>query len=176
MSDRTILILGAGPGIGRCVASIFARKRYNNVVLIARRAEMLAIEKKAVEAAIGSRANVKAYAVDTTNTVDLIAALDDADATFGKPEVVFYNAARVMPSEFFVHSVEDIEYDLKVSCISFRPQTAPYPFPKLAGPSPNPAFPASRSLSAHCTSSRSGTSRTLSSWPRRTRRRSPRSL
>lgn len=115
MTDRTILVLGAGPGIGRYVTSLFASKRYNNVVLIARRAESLRLEKKAVEAAVGNRANVKTYAVDTSNTADLVKALDDADKTFGKPEVVFYNAARVLPSEFFVHPVEDIEYDLKVS-------------------------------------------------------------
>lgn len=108
-------MLGAGPGIGRYVTSLFASKRYNNVVLIARRAESLRLEKKAVEAAVGNRANVKTYAVDTSNTADLVKALDDADKTFGKPEVVFYNAARVLPSEFFVHPVEDIEYDLKVS-------------------------------------------------------------
>lgn len=127
MSDKTILVLGAGPGIGRCVTSLFASKRYNNVVLIARRAEQLHIEKKAVEAAVGNRVNVKTYAVDTSKTEDLFGALDDADAAFGKPEVVFYNAARVLPSPFFVHPVEDIEYDLKAS-------SSPSPSAHLAMP------------------------------------------
>ncbi|KAK0702177.1 hypothetical protein B0H67DRAFT_500336 [Lasiosphaeris hirsuta] len=115
MSNRTILVLGAGPGIGRNVTSLFASKRYNNVVLIARRADSLEVEKKAVEEAVGSRVTVKTYAVDTTNTEDLLGALDDADAAFGKPEVVFYNAARVLPSELFAHPVEDIEYDLRIN-------------------------------------------------------------
>lgn len=118
MSGKTILVLGAGPGIGRCVASLFASKRYNNVVLVARRADQLAVEKRAVEQAVSRQVNVKTYAVDTTNTEELLEALDDADAAFGQPEVVFYNAARVIPSEFFVHPVEDIEYDLKVSVSS----------------------------------------------------------
>ncbi|KAK4120432.1 NAD(P)-binding protein [Parathielavia appendiculata] len=114
--DRTILVLGAGPGIGRCVASLFASKRYKNVVLIARRAANLLVEKKAVETIVGhGRVNVRTYAVDTTRTEELFKALDDADAAFGKPEVVFYNAARVRPSTFFAHPVEDIEYDLKIT-------------------------------------------------------------
>jgi NAD(P)-dependent dehydrogenase (short-subunit alcohol dehydrogenase family) len=114
MSDKTILVLGAGPGIGRSVTSLFASRRYNNVVLIARRAGQLAVEKRAVQDAVGRRVNIKTYAVDTAKTEDLLQALDDADAAFGKPEVIFYNAARVLPSAIVDHPVEDIEYDLKV--------------------------------------------------------------
>jgi len=115
MSDKTILVLGAGPGIGRSVTSLFASRRYNNVVLIARRAGQLAVEKRAVQDAVGRRVNIKTYAVDTAKTEDLLQALDDADAAFGKPEVVFYNAARVLPSAIVDHPVEDIEYDLKIN-------------------------------------------------------------
>lgn len=114
MSDKTILVLGAGPGIGRAVASLFAAKRHHNVVLVARRAEQLEVEKNALEEAAGSQVKVKTYALDLTKTDDLTTALDNADAVFGKPEVVFFNAARVLPSAFFTHPVEDIEYDLKV--------------------------------------------------------------
>ncbi|KAK4166958.1 hypothetical protein QBC43DRAFT_11679 [Cladorrhinum sp. PSN259] len=115
MSDKSILVLGAGPGIGRSVASLFASKRYNNVVLVARRAEQLEVEKKAIEEAVGSQAKVKTYALDITKIDDLTKALEDADAAFGMPEVVFYNAARVLPSAFFTHPVEEIEYDFKIN-------------------------------------------------------------
>ncbi|KAK3988823.1 hypothetical protein QBC44DRAFT_97113 [Cladorrhinum sp. PSN332] len=115
MSDKTILVLGAGPGIGRSVASLFGSKRYSTVVLVARRHEGLEVEKKAIEEATGPQVQVATYAVDITKTDDLIKALDDADAHFGKPEVVFYNAARVLPSAFFTHPVEDIEYDFKIN-------------------------------------------------------------
>jgi len=111
--DRTLLVLGSGPGIGRSVTTQFASNRYNKVVLIARRADQLTTEKRAIEAAVPS-VKVKTYAVDLTDAKALTAALDDADATFGRPETVFYNAARVLPSELFAHPVEDIEYDLKV--------------------------------------------------------------
>ncbi|KAK0658490.1 hypothetical protein QBC41DRAFT_55667 [Cercophora samala] len=112
---RTLLVLGSGPGIGRSVATLFASKRYNNVVLIARRAEQLEDEKKAVLKTVGSQINVRTYAADVTHTHSLLQALDDADAAFGKPEVVFYNAARVLPSALLTHPVEDVEYDFKIN-------------------------------------------------------------
>ncbi|KAK0631238.1 hypothetical protein B0T14DRAFT_400349, partial [Immersiella caudata] len=111
--SRTLLVLGSGPGIGRSVTTLFASRRYGKVVLIARRAGQLKIEKEVVESISGVQ--VGTYAVDLTDTKALLAALDDADATYGKPEAIFYNAARVLPSAFFDHPVEDIEYDLKIN-------------------------------------------------------------
>jgi len=114
--DRTLLVLGSGPGIGRSVSTLFASRRYGKVVLIARRAEQLQAEKERLEKVPG--VTVGTYAVDLTDTEALLAALDDADAVYGKPEAVFFNAARVQLSAFFEHPVEDIEYDLKVrSCL-----------------------------------------------------------
>ncbi|EAQ90291.1 hypothetical protein CHGG_02226 [Chaetomium globosum CBS 148.51] len=112
--SKTLLVVGSGPGIGRAVATLFASKRYTNVVLLARRTESLATEKAAVEAS-SPGANVKVYAVDVTDPVAVAKALDDADAAVGKPECVFFNAARVLPSAFFEHDVKEIEYDLKIN-------------------------------------------------------------
>ncbi len=114
MTSKTLLVVGSGPGIGRAVATLFASKGYHNVVLIARRSDSLASEKAAVEEAVGSQVNVRTYPVDITDPEALTKALDDADAAFGKPECVFFNAARVLPSAFFEHDVKEIEYDLKV--------------------------------------------------------------
>ncbi len=114
MAGKTLIVIGSGPGIGRAVTALFAAKRYNNVVLIARRADSLAAEKTALEQAIGAPINVKTYAVDITDSAAVGTALDDADAAFGKPECVFFNAARVLPSAFFDHDVKEIEYDFKV--------------------------------------------------------------
>lgn len=118
---RTLLVVGSGPGIGRAVTVLFTTKRYNNVVLVARRADSLAAEKAAVEQAVGPQINVKTYAVDITDLAALGTALDDADASFGKPECVFFNAARVLPSAFFEHDVKEIEYDHKVRICPFTP-------------------------------------------------------
>lgn len=114
-TNKTLLVVGAGPGIGRAVTTLFAAKRYNNVVLVARRADSLESEKAAVEQAVGSQVNIRTYAVDITDSAALGTVLDDADAALGKPECVFFNAARVLPSAFFEHPVAEIEYDLKIT-------------------------------------------------------------
>lgn len=113
-SNKTLVVIGAGPGIGRSVTSLFASKRYSNVALIARRAEQLEIETKALEEAVGTQVRIKTYTVDVIDTDALAKALDDSDATLGKPECVFYNAARVLPSQLLSHDVKEIEYDFKV--------------------------------------------------------------
>jgi NAD(P)-dependent dehydrogenase (short-subunit alcohol dehydrogenase family) len=113
-THKTLLVVGSGPGIGRAVTALFAAKRYNNVVLLARRTDSLVSEKAAVEQAIGTQVNIKTYPVDITDPAALDSALDDADAALGKPECVFFNAARVLPSAFFEHPLTEIEYDLKV--------------------------------------------------------------
>ncbi|KAG7285918.1 hypothetical protein NEMBOFW57_008214 [Staphylotrichum longicolle] len=115
MPHKTLLVVGSGPGISRAVTSVFAAKRYDNVVLLARRTDSLESEKAAVEQAIGKQVNIKTYAVDITNVAALATALDDADAAFGKPECIFFNAARVLPSAFFEHPVTEIEYDFKIT-------------------------------------------------------------
>jgi NAD(P)-dependent dehydrogenase (short-subunit alcohol dehydrogenase family) len=121
MSSKTLLIIGSGPGISRSVASLFASKRFKNVGLIARRAESLAAEKAALEEAVGGNVKVGTYAVDITDAEGLEEALDQAEAELGKPEVVFFNAARVIPSAFFEHDVKEIEYDLKVCPLGSEP-------------------------------------------------------
>jgi NAD(P)-dependent dehydrogenase (short-subunit alcohol dehydrogenase family) len=115
-SNKTLLVIGSGPGIGRAVTTLFASKGgYNNIALIARRTESLATEQAAVEEAVGPQVTVKTYAIDVTDSEALLRAVADADAALGKPNCVFFNAARVVPSAFFEHDVKEIEYDLKVS-------------------------------------------------------------
>lgn len=112
-TNQTLLVIGAGPQIGRSVVTLFASKRYSNVALIARREEQLQIEKKAVEEAAPS-ATVKTYTADITDPETFSKVLDQADADLGKPSCVFFNAARVQMSEMLVHDVKEMEYDFKV--------------------------------------------------------------
>ena len=113
-SSNSLFVVGSGPGIGRAVTTLFATKRYSKIALFARRAEQLTIEKKAVEDAVGSGVQIDTYAVDVVDSDALSKALDRAESALGKPEVVFYNAARVLPSQLLSHEVKDIEYDFKV--------------------------------------------------------------
>lgn len=112
---KTLIVIGVGPGNGRAVATLFAKKRYSNVALIARRPEQLEVEQRAIEAAVGAGVSVKTYALDVTDNDALSKALSDIEVQLGKPECVFYNAARVLPSDLLTHDVKDIEYDFKVS-------------------------------------------------------------
>lgn len=112
-SDRTLLVIGSGPGIGRSVTTLFSSKRYNKVALIARRPEQLAVEKSLLEEA-APNVVVKTYALDISDPDALLKALNDSEADLGKPETVFFNAARVVPSQLLAHKTEDMEYDFKV--------------------------------------------------------------
>lgn len=114
-NSKTFIVIGSGPGNGRAVTTLFAKKRYNNVALIARRPEQLKLDKKAIEEAVGDGVTVKTYAVDVVDSDALLKVLDEIDAQLGKPECIFYNAARVLPSRLLTHDVKDIEYDFKVS-------------------------------------------------------------
>lgn len=113
-ASRTIVVIGAGPGIGRSVTSLFASNRYNKIALLARRDEQLQLEKAAVEAAVRHPITVKTYVVDVSDGDALVSAMDKIDADLGQPEVIFYNAARVLFSNFFEHPVKEIEHDFKV--------------------------------------------------------------
>lgn len=112
--NKTLLVIGAGPGIGRSVTTLFASKAYANVALFARSADGLVSEKKAVEESVGANVKVKTYQVDVADPEALRKALEESDADFGKPDCVFYNAARVQPSELLTHDLKEIEYDFKV--------------------------------------------------------------
>ncbi|KAF2109446.1 hypothetical protein BDV96DRAFT_502560 [Lophiotrema nucula] len=114
-SSNTLFVIGSGPGIGRSVTTLFATKRYSKIALIARRAEQLSVEQKAVEDVVGSEVQIKTYAVDVVDSEALLKALDDAESALGRPECVFYNAARVLPSQLLSHEVKDIEYDFKIN-------------------------------------------------------------
>ncbi|KAI0512576.1 NAD(P)-binding protein [Xylaria bambusicola] len=145
-TDRHLVLIGVGPGIGRSVACLFASKRYNKVTLIARRAEQLKIEQAQIEAATekSHSVTVKTYAVDISDHTALTTTLIDAEASLGKPECVYFNAARVIPSQLLTHDVKDVEYDFKLT-VSALYVTAQWAMPLLldlakVDPSAQPAF------------------------------------
>ncbi|OAG41891.1 hypothetical protein AYO21_03894 [Fonsecaea monophora] len=97
MSDnKLIVILGSGPGIGASTGAIFASKGFN-VALLSRNVERLSQDAARVQAA-NPGVTVKAYPVDVGDHNALALVLAKVHADLGPPEVVYYNAARVMPS------------------------------------------------------------------------------
>lgn len=87
------VVIGVGPGIGRAVALRFAREGLP-VAVIARSAATV----DAVAADLApSGGPVVALTADVTDEAALRAALDEAAAALGPPDVVVYNAALIQP-------------------------------------------------------------------------------
>jgi len=122
VSDRLIVVLGSGPGIGIGVASLFASRGFSRVALLSRNAERLQTDAKSVLGAVnGSEShsvNVKTYSVDLADSKALERALGQIESDLGVPEVVVYNASHLTTSKFFNYTEEEINEDLKVSTTS----------------------------------------------------------
>ena len=119
-TDRLLLVIGSGPGIGNATASLFAQKRFNKIALIARNATRLQDDKAAVEAAardVNREVEVRTWSLDVSDIPKLKQALSETEQ-FGHIEAVFFNAARVIDSAFFSHPESEIRYDFEVSCLS----------------------------------------------------------
>ncbi|MFB7358188.1 SDR family NAD(P)-dependent oxidoreductase [Streptomyces gardneri] len=87
----TAVVVGAGPGIGKAVASRFAREGYS-VAVIARRKET--VEQVAAE--IGrDGGRVLALTADSTDEAGLRAALDTVGKELGPVDAAVYNAALI---------------------------------------------------------------------------------
>jgi short-subunit dehydrogenase len=113
-TNSVLLVIGSGPGIGNHVASLFAKRKFNKVALIARNQERLQQGKKVVETAAGRPIEVRTWSVDISKVEKLKAVLPEIQQ-LGQLECVFFNAARVIPSQFFAHSEDEIRMDLEVS-------------------------------------------------------------
>ncbi|KAF9892058.1 hypothetical protein FE257_002464 [Aspergillus nanangensis] len=131
-SERTLLLIGSGPGIGGSVASLFAQRYFDRVALFARTASQLQKDREAVlsAAATASRpVDVQTWQVDIANPELFKNALREVEL-WGTLECVYFNAARVEGSLFFDFPIDGIEYDLKVSVIALY-IAAEWAFPLL---------------------------------------------
>lgn len=88
LSNRVVFITGASSGIGKQLAGTLARNGAK-VVLAARRTELLADVKAAIEAEGGTAVAVP---MDVTDEASTIAAFDAAEAAFGSVDSVIANA------------------------------------------------------------------------------------
>jgi NAD(P)-dependent dehydrogenase (short-subunit alcohol dehydrogenase family) len=88
-----VVVVGAGPMIGTAVTRRFARQG-RPVTVIARSPGTV---KEAVETVLGEMggASVRGLAADVTDDAAITAALEDAVAADGVPDVVVYNAAMI---------------------------------------------------------------------------------
>ena len=95
MEKKTIVVIGAGPGLGNAVAARFGREGYR-AALVARRAD-------ALEGYVANMAQAgieaKGYAADVCDIEALDAAIAAIQADFGDPDVVVYNVGITSPDE-----------------------------------------------------------------------------
>ncbi len=91
--DVVVLITGGGTGLGRAVATEFARLGAD-IVIASRKPDHLEAGTEAMEA-VGAR--VRAVACDIREPDQVAAAFDDATEAFGLPGVLINNAAANFP-------------------------------------------------------------------------------
>ncbi len=92
-ADQTVFVTGAGTGLGKAIASEFARLGAN-IVIASRKSEHL----EAGAAAIGEiGAEVHTVTCDIREPDQIAAAFDSAEAAFGMPSVLVNNAAANFP-------------------------------------------------------------------------------
>ncbi|MEV4515765.1 SDR family NAD(P)-dependent oxidoreductase [Dactylosporangium sp. NPDC049525] len=87
--SKSIVVLGAGPGLGQAVAHRYAREGYS-VVLVARRKEPL---DQLAEQLAGDGARVHAIVADLADTDAIPALADRIRATTGDPDVLYYGVS-----------------------------------------------------------------------------------
>ena len=93
MSKKTIVVVGAGQGLGNHVAEKFAKENFR-VVLVARRNEALAEYKQEFEA---KGIEVSSVACDATDAGSVKAAFEKIHAEVGTPDVLVYNVGITTP-------------------------------------------------------------------------------
>ena len=95
MDKKTIVVVGAGQGLGNHVAKRFGREGFR-VILMARNQQAL----KGYELEFAAEGiEVYTHAVDATKPETLTEALHWVKSTFGAPEVMVYNVGITMPDE-----------------------------------------------------------------------------
>ncbi|MGI0525884.1 SDR family NAD(P)-dependent oxidoreductase [Rhizobium giardinii] len=107
---NSIMIIGAGPGIGQAVAEKFGREGWH-VVLTARNADRLA-DLSATLSRQGL--NVSAVQGDATDPVALRKAIAEGDIT-GRLTAVLFNAAVVREQDLFSMSDDEVTDDLAIN-------------------------------------------------------------
>ncbi|KAF2490448.1 NAD(P)-binding protein [Lophium mytilinum] len=129
--QRTVLVIGSGPGIGNHVGATFAAQGFNRVILLARNAERIKKDKKDVESKSGrSGISVETIQADISNKAALKDALNQVEKVGGNIECVFFNAARILPAEILSEPVDTIEEDVNTTIIALY-QVAQWAIPRL---------------------------------------------
>jgi short-subunit dehydrogenase len=113
---RTLIVFGAGPGIGDTVASEFASNGIDHIVLLARNTQRLQNEDAPLVSKANFSVKVDTLRIDLADTGSIPGVLKELDSlTKGEDvEVIFFNAARIRADNVLGFSAEEIDEDFKV--------------------------------------------------------------
>src|SRR3954469_9205485 len=106
---KTLLVAGAGPGLGKSVAKRFAREGYT-VALAARNAERLS--------ALAVEINASAFPADLTNESEVANLFQQVEKRLGTIEAVAFIAATRVQGPFAELAAADFEKVWRQSCLS----------------------------------------------------------
>jgi NAD(P)-dependent dehydrogenase (short-subunit alcohol dehydrogenase family) len=115
-SKGTAIVIGVGPGLGLSLARTFAEDGHP-VAMIARRKDRLDADAAALTAA-GHR--VAGFAADAGNPAGLDAAISEAVAELGAPDVLLYNAGVVVPDTPSQLSADEFSQRLAVNVVGAK--------------------------------------------------------
>ncbi|KAK3670044.1 hypothetical protein LTR78_010075 [Recurvomyces mirabilis] len=112
---NVLVVLGSGPGIGLATAKLFSKNRaFAKIAMVSRNPERLAQEAEEVKAAGGGNVEVTAYPTDLGNIAQLRKTLAQIEQ-LGPVGTIFYNAARINPTEVLSTSVDELEEDFRIT-------------------------------------------------------------
>lgn len=111
MKEKVLLIVGAGPGISLSTAKRFGKEGFK-IALVSRRIDAL---RKYEEELKKEGITAKGFPGDVSSEVSLKAAIDSVINTYGKIDVLLYNAAAGKPGKPTTLNVDDLVKDFKIS-------------------------------------------------------------
>lgn len=115
-SDRgALIVFGSGPGVGVGVATLFAERGFEKIILLSRNATRLANDAEKVRSARAGT-NVHEIPADLSDAAQVQESFKKIEKCLGGTplECVLFNAARLGKSEFFEFSPASLGSDLQV--------------------------------------------------------------
>ncbi len=113
MADKSVLIAGAGAGLGASLASCFAGAGYN-IAVTARRPERL---DDLVDELDGMGFKAEAFGVDASDEAAMAGAFDVAEANLGAIDLAVYNVNGRTVKELTELSINDFESSWRALCL-----------------------------------------------------------
>ena len=109
--SKTIIIVGAGAGISQSVAKTFGKQGFS-VALLSRNADKL---RPFVAELAQENIQAKAFSADVSDETAIKSAISDIKNTFGRIDIVHYNAAAMRMVNVLEETAETLKQDFAIN-------------------------------------------------------------